>query len=142
MPALINHMPIAGCFHDRRITLLVKHQLPQMPAKRIYGLALGFEDLNDHEPLRSDPLLAVLSGKTGVGRAAGGQKHAAPAGAGRAQRPLRQLWFSPFSNAFVLLPTLSLIGSTISAWYSISKVSTAGIDANMHIQIVATSSFT
>jgi hypothetical protein len=43
--------------------LLVKHQLPQMLSQRIYGLALGYEDLNDHEQLRSDPLLAVLSGK-------------------------------------------------------------------------------
>jgi hypothetical protein len=43
--------------------LLVKHQLSQMLAQRIYGLALGYEDLNDHEQLRSDPLLALLSGK-------------------------------------------------------------------------------
>jgi hypothetical protein len=43
--------------------LLVKHQLPEMLAQRIYGLALGYEDLNDHEQLRSDPLLALLSGK-------------------------------------------------------------------------------
>jgi hypothetical protein len=43
--------------------LLVKHQLPQMLAQRIYGLALGYEDLNDHEHLRSDPLLGLLSGK-------------------------------------------------------------------------------
>ena len=34
-----------------------------MLAQRIYGLALGYEDLNDHEHLRSDPLLGVLSGK-------------------------------------------------------------------------------
>jgi len=43
--------------------LLIKHQLPEMLAQRIYGLALGYEDLNDHEQLRSDPLLGVLSGK-------------------------------------------------------------------------------
>ncbi len=54
---------LAGCFSDRRMPLLVKHQLPQMLAQRIYGLALGYEDLNDHEQLRSDPLLAVLSGR-------------------------------------------------------------------------------
>ena len=34
-----------------------------MLAQRVYGLALGYEDLNDHEQLRSDPLLALLSGK-------------------------------------------------------------------------------
>ncbi len=46
-----------------------------MLSQRIYGLALGYEDLNDHEQLRSDPLLAVLSGKPKLGRAAGGQEH-------------------------------------------------------------------
>jgi hypothetical protein len=54
---------LAGCFSDGRMPLLVKHPLPQMLAQRIYGLALGYEDLNDHEQLRSDPLLALLSGK-------------------------------------------------------------------------------
>jgi hypothetical protein len=54
---------LAGCFEDGRMPLLVKHQLPEMLAQRIYGLALGYEDLNDHEQLRSDPVLGVLSGK-------------------------------------------------------------------------------
>jgi len=54
---------LASCFGDGRSALLVKHQLPEMLAQRIYGLALGYEDLNDHEQLRSDPLLALLSGK-------------------------------------------------------------------------------
>src|ERR1700682_5976454 len=57
---------LAGCFMDGRAPLLVKAQLPGMLAQRIYGLALGYEDLNDHEQLRSDPLLAVLSGKREV----------------------------------------------------------------------------
>ncbi len=54
---------LAACFQDGRRPLLVKHQVAEMLAQRIYGLALGYEDLNDHEQLRSDPLLAVLSGK-------------------------------------------------------------------------------
>ncbi len=54
---------LAGCFWDGRMPLLVKHPLAQMLAQRIYGLALGYEDLNDHEQLRHDPLLALLSGK-------------------------------------------------------------------------------
>jgi hypothetical protein len=54
---------LAGCFSDGRAPMLVKHQLSEMLAQRIYGLALGYEDLNDHEQLRSDPLLGVLSGK-------------------------------------------------------------------------------
>jgi hypothetical protein len=54
---------LAACFTDGRSPLLVKHRLSEMLAQRIYGLALGYEDLNDHEQLRSDPLLAVLAGK-------------------------------------------------------------------------------
>jgi hypothetical protein len=54
---------VAGCFIDGRAPLLVKHGLSEMLAQRIYGLALGYEDLNDHEQLRSDPLLGLLSGK-------------------------------------------------------------------------------
>ena len=54
---------LADCFLDGRAPLLVKHRLPEMLAQRIYGLALGYEDLNDHEQLRSDPLLGLLSGK-------------------------------------------------------------------------------
>jgi hypothetical protein len=54
---------LAGCFLDGRSPWLVKHQLSEMLAQRIYGLALGYEDLNDHDELRRDPLLSLLSGK-------------------------------------------------------------------------------
>ena len=54
---------VASCFIDGRAPLLVKHRLSEMLAQRIYGLALGYEDLNDHEQLRADPLFALLSGK-------------------------------------------------------------------------------
>jgi hypothetical protein len=54
---------VAGCFIDGRAPWLVKHRLSEMLAQRIYGLALGYEDLNDHEQLRNDPLLGLLSGK-------------------------------------------------------------------------------
>ena len=54
---------LAGCFTDRRKQDQVEHPLAEMLSQRIYALALGYEDLNDHEQLRSDPLLAVLSGK-------------------------------------------------------------------------------
>ncbi|HEY4933250.1 MAG TPA: IS1380 family transposase [Terriglobales bacterium] len=58
---LLGH--VASCFSDGRSPLLVRHRLSEMLAQRIYGLALGYEDLNDHEQLRSDPLLGLLSGK-------------------------------------------------------------------------------
>ncbi len=54
---------LTACFTDGRSPLLVKHRLTEMLAQRVYGLALGYEDLNDHEQLRSDPLLGLLSGK-------------------------------------------------------------------------------
>jgi hypothetical protein len=54
---------LAGCFTDGRSPLLVTHPLSEMLSQRIYGLALGYEDLNDHEQLRADPLFGLLSGK-------------------------------------------------------------------------------
>ena len=54
---------VAACFTDQRRQDRVEHRLGEMLAQRIFSLALGYEDLNDHEQLRHDPLLAVLSGK-------------------------------------------------------------------------------
>jgi hypothetical protein len=54
---------LAACFEDRRQPWLISHPVPEMVAQRVYALALGYEDLSDHEQLREDPLLAVLSGK-------------------------------------------------------------------------------
>ncbi len=60
----LNLLPrLAQCFLDGRSPLLVKHSVHQMVSQRIYGLALGYEDLNDHEQLRQDPLMRVLAGK-------------------------------------------------------------------------------
>jgi len=54
----------ARCFTDHRDPDLVEHTVPQLLKQRIFGLCLGYEDLNDHDGLRCDPLLAVLVGKT------------------------------------------------------------------------------
>lgn len=54
---------LAQCFYDARDQRFVDHSLPQMLAQRIYGLALGYEDLNDHQRLRLDPLLATACNK-------------------------------------------------------------------------------
>src|SRR5208282_1249503 len=53
----------AACFTDYRNPELIEHPVEQLVAQRVYGLALGYEDLNDHEELRNDPLLAVLVDK-------------------------------------------------------------------------------
>jgi len=54
---------LAGCFRDQRDQRFVDHAMPQLLAQRIYGLALGYEDLNDHAHLRHDPLLATACEK-------------------------------------------------------------------------------
>lgn len=50
---------LARCFSDNRHQRFVEHSLPVMIRQRVLGLALGYEDLNDHEHLRTDPLLAA-----------------------------------------------------------------------------------
>ena len=54
---------LAQCFTDRREAVYVDHTVPQLLAQRIYGLVLGYEDLNDHAWLRLDPLLATACDK-------------------------------------------------------------------------------
>ena len=54
---------LAACFEDGRDPERIEHTVRQMLSQRIYGLALGYEDLNDHEQLRSDPVFGLLSGK-------------------------------------------------------------------------------
>ena len=54
----------AACFTDYRNADLIEHTVKELAAQRVYGLALGYEDLNDHEELRNDPLLAVLVEKS------------------------------------------------------------------------------
>ncbi len=59
----------AGCFIDRRDQDLIEHQLPTLVGQRVFGIALGYEDLNDHDELRHDPIMAVLADKLKAGRA-------------------------------------------------------------------------
>jgi Transposase DDE domain group 1 len=64
---------VAACFNDYRQPERIEHRLEEMLAQRIYGLALGYEDLNDHEQLRQDPLLGVLAGKKDLGEQLAGK---------------------------------------------------------------------
>ena len=52
----------AACFTDYRAPAWIEHSVASLVAQRVYGLALGYEDLNDHDALRADPLFAVLAG--------------------------------------------------------------------------------
>jgi hypothetical protein len=53
----------AGCFTDHRDADSIEHSVVDLLKQRVFGLCLGYEDLNDHDQLRYDPLLAVLVGK-------------------------------------------------------------------------------
>lgn len=54
----------AACFKDHRNPDLVEHSIEELVRQRVFGLALGYEDLNDHDELRTDPLLASVVGKS------------------------------------------------------------------------------
>jgi hypothetical protein len=58
----------AGCFTDRRMPGLVEHSVRSMVMQRVFGIALGYEDLTDHDELRHDPVMAVLAGKLAARR--------------------------------------------------------------------------
>jgi Transposase DDE domain group 1 len=54
---------LAGCFRDVRDARFVEHSVATLVGQRVFGIALGYEDLNDHDELRHDPLMATLAGK-------------------------------------------------------------------------------
>jgi Transposase DDE domain group 1 len=60
----------AACFRDRRAAGLVEHEVQTLVMQRVVGIALGYEDLNDHDLLRHDPVLSLLAGKLSARRAA------------------------------------------------------------------------
>ena len=53
----------AGCFSDGRSQDRIEHQIPTLIGQRVVGIALGYEDLLDHDQLRHDPVMAILAGK-------------------------------------------------------------------------------
>ena len=63
---------LARCFYDARNPFFIEHSVRELVAQRLLGIAAGYEDLNDHNLLRLDPLFAVAVGKEdplGSGRA-------------------------------------------------------------------------
>ncbi|MBV8288364.1 MAG: IS1380 family transposase [Hyphomicrobiales bacterium] len=59
----------AACFDDRRAPELIEHSVAALIGQRVFAIALGYEDLNDHDELRHDPVMAVLAGKLKAKRA-------------------------------------------------------------------------
>jgi hypothetical protein len=60
---------LAGCFQDGRSEVAIEHSVRTLVWQRVMGIALGHEDLNDHDELRRDPALAALMGKLTAQRA-------------------------------------------------------------------------
>jgi Transposase DDE domain group 1 len=58
----------AQCFIDYRMPELIEHEVATLVGQRVFGLALGYEDVNDHDELRHDPVLSVLAGKLSARR--------------------------------------------------------------------------
>jgi hypothetical protein len=59
---------LAGCFTDSRNPAFTEHAVETLVMQRVVGIALGYEDLNDHDQLRHDPVMAVLAGKLAASR--------------------------------------------------------------------------
>ena len=60
---------LAACFTDARDPELIEHEVETLVMQRVVGIALGYEDLNDHDHLRHDPVMATLAGKLTARRA-------------------------------------------------------------------------
>ncbi len=58
----------ASCFVDARRPDLVEHEVATLVGQRVFGIALGYEDVSDHDQLRHDPVMAVLAGKLAARR--------------------------------------------------------------------------
>src|SRR6201982_713355 len=58
----------ASCFHDERHPQWIEHEVATLVSQRVFGIALGYEDLNDHDELRHDPMMAILAGKLAARR--------------------------------------------------------------------------
>src|SRR6476620_1310158 len=59
---------LAACFTDGRNPELIEHDVATLVMQRVVGIALGYEDLIDHDELRHDPVMAVLAGKLAARR--------------------------------------------------------------------------
>ena len=85
---------LTACFTDKRSADRVEHTLSSLLAQRIFGLALGYEDLNDHEQLRNDPLLGVQQPLARDDRHADGAGQSAAYGHWKSRSRLRRACLS------------------------------------------------
>ena len=89
------------CFLDGRDQARVEHSVEQLVKQRVYGIALGYEDLNDHDQLRRDPLLAVVSGsKDPEGKGRSRARDVGNALAGKSTLNRMELWQTGSENRY------------------------------------------
>lgn len=69
---------LSGCFTDHRNPDRIEHSVCELTRQRVFGLALGYEDLNDHDDLMGDPLLALALDKSDI--EGGGRRRASDRG--------------------------------------------------------------
>ena len=75
---------LAACFTDFRSQRWVEHSVPELLRQRIFGMAMGYEDLNNHDSLRFDPVMAAGVGKSDpLGLERGGEIRGRPSPASR-----------------------------------------------------------
>jgi len=88
---------LAACFHDVRRPEWIEHEVATLVGQRVFGIALGYEDLNDHDHLRHDPMMAVLAGKLAARR----EDCAPVAGKSTVGTRTRQAWLRDASEPSV-----------------------------------------
>jgi hypothetical protein len=86
----IRLMGFAACFHDVRRAEWIEHEVVTLVGQRVFGIALGYEDLNDHDELRHDPIMAVLAGKLKARR-----KECAPVAGKSTLNRMERSWLQP-----------------------------------------------
>jgi hypothetical protein len=128
----------ADCFADSRAPELIEHTVGTLVGQRVFALALGYEDLVDHDELRHDPTMAVLAGKLSARR-----KDCAPLAGKAHQHPPKQIildldatddplhghqegrFFHGYYDCYCYLPLYIFCGSHLLA----AKLRRADIDA-------------
>jgi len=64
---------LAACITDPRLPQLIKHNMSTMVGQRVYGIALGYEDLNDHQTLRNDKMIQLMTSTAKTAASKAGQ---------------------------------------------------------------------
>ena len=98
---------LAECFRDHRDARLIEHTVEELLGQRIYGLCLGYEDLNDHDQPRTDPMLAVAVNKADP---LGERRRHASAISGRERACFLDVIEQPAEEALIEHPALHLTG--------------------------------